>query len=173
MYEDMIGKSRCSVRVVERAGRSICQKLQKSFPFPKSRCVGDECFVCMSEGKGNCLRENVNYEIECTREGCEYVYFGESARNCFCRGREHLKGISKRDPESVLVEHVMEMHNSEFECGVCCGFRMNVREVHTNAMERQLTEAVKIETSERPSLNRKSGNDVNRLPGQRNYCRMH
>ena len=172
MYEDVIGKSRCSVRVVERAGRSICQKLQKSYPFPKSRCVGDECFVCMSEGKGNCLRENVNYEIECTREGCEYVYFGESARNCFCRGREHLKGISKRDPENVLVEHVMEMHNSEFECGVCCGFRMNVREVHTNAMERQLTEAVKIETSERPSLNRKSGNDVNRLPGQRNNCRM-
>ena len=31
----------------------------------------------------------------------------------FCRGREHLKGISKRDPESVLMEHVIERHKSE------------------------------------------------------------
>ena len=60
------------------------------------------------------------------------------------------------------MEHVIEMHNSEFECRVCCVFRMNVREVHTNAMERQLTEAVKIENIERPSLNRKRGYDVTR-----------
>ena len=92
------------------------------------------------------MRENVNYEIQWFRERCEYVYCGESARNCYCRGREHLKGISKRDPESVVVEIVMESHNCEFECGVCCGFRMNVREMHTNAMEIhvQLTEAVNI-----------------------------
>ena len=55
---------------------------------------------------------------------------------------------SKRDPESLLMEHVIEMHNSEFECGVSCGFRMNVREVHTNAMDRQLTKSVKIENIE-------------------------
>ena len=54
------------------------------------------------------------------------------------------------------------MHNSEFECRVCCGLRMNVGEVHTNAMERQLTEAVKIENIERPSLNRKRRYDVTR-----------
>ena len=172
MYEDVIRKSRCRVRVVERAGRSVCQMLQKSYPFTKTRCVSDECFVCVSEGKGNCLRENINYEIECTREGCEYVYCGESARNCFCRGREHLKGIAKRDPESVLVEHVIEKHNSEFDCGVCSGFRMNVREMHTNAMERQLTEAIKIETMIRPSMNRKSGNDVTRPLGRRNNCNL-
>ena len=50
----------------------------------------------MSGGKGNCLRETVNYEIEYTREGCEYVYFGESSvRNYFGRGREHLKVFQK------------------------------------------------------------------------------
>ena len=36
MYEDVIGRSRCSVRGVERAGRSVCQKLQKSYPFRKT-----------------------------------------------------------------------------------------------------------------------------------------
>ena len=54
----------------------------------------------------------------------------------------------------------MEMHNSEFECGVCCGFRMNVREVHTNAMERQLTKVVKIGNIKRPSMNGKTGYEV-------------
>ena len=48
VYEDVIRKSRCRVRVVERAGRSVCQTLQKSYPFTKTRCVSDECFVCVS-----------------------------------------------------------------------------------------------------------------------------
>ena len=51
-------------------------------------------------------------------------------------------------------------------------FRINVREVHTNAMERQLTEAIKIEHIERPSLNRKSRYDMTRLHGRRNNCRI-
>ena len=51
------------------------------------------------------------------------------------------------------MEHVIEMHNSEFECGVCSDFRMNLREVHRNAMERQWTKAVNIK---RPSMNRKA-----------------
>ena len=82
--------------------------------------------------------------------------------NCYCRGHEHLKGISKRDPESVLMEHVGERHNSEFEYGECCGFRMNVREMHANDMERQITEAIKIENQHKPLMNRKSGNDLSR-----------
>ena len=71
IYEQVIGKSRCNVKVIERAGRSVCQKLQKSYPFKKDKCTVNDCFVCLSEGKGNCLRENINYEIECTRIGCE------------------------------------------------------------------------------------------------------
>ena len=76
-YEEVIEKSKCSVRVVERAGKSVSQKLQKSYPFSKNKCSSMDCFVCESEGKGNCLRENVNYEVECVREGCDYVYLGE------------------------------------------------------------------------------------------------
>ena len=82
--------------------------------------------------------------------------------NSFCRGCEYLKGNSKRDLESVLVGHVIERHNSEVECGVCCSFRMNVKDMHSNAMERQLTEAVKIGNMKRPSMNRNSGYDVSR-----------
>ena len=65
---------------------------------------------------------------------------------------------------------MVERHDSEFECGVCCGcgFRMNVREMHTNAFERQTTEAVEIENMNTPSMNRKSSYDVSRPLGRLN-----
>ena len=46
----------------------------------------------------------------------------------------------------------MERNNSEFECGVYCSFRMNVREMHTNAKERQITEAIRVETLPKPLM---------------------
>ena len=160
-YEEVIEKSKCNVKVVERAGKSVCQKLQKSYPFVKEKCNTNDCFVCLSEGKGNCLRENINYEIECTRPGCKYAYQGESARNSYCRGREHLKGLLKRDPDSVFVQHIKEKHNSDFGDDPCYGFRMSVRETHTSAMIRQVTEAIKIDMQTKPSMNRKNGFRVN------------
>ena len=156
-YEDVIRKSKCSVKVIERAGKSVCQKLHKSYPFSKNKCNVNDCFVCLSEGKGNCLRENVNYELLCTRPGCNYQYRGESSRNGYCRGREHLKGLTKRDQESVFVEHILNKHDGDFGTHVCCGFKMNVTETHMNAMDRQITEAINIDTQTKPSLNRKTG----------------
>ena len=160
-YEEVISKSKCSVKVVERAGRSVCQTLQKSYPFEKDKCTVSDCFVCISEGKGNCLRENINYEITCTRVGCKYVYYGESSRNSYSRGREHLKGLCKRDKDSVLVEHVNEIHDGDFGEDVCCGFKMSVSETHSNAMERLITEATKIDLSHKPTMNRKAGYRAN------------
>lgn len=50
-YKKIIEKSKCSVKVVERAGTSVKSKLQKSYPFPKNIC-DEKCFLCQSEGKG-------------------------------------------------------------------------------------------------------------------------
>ena len=66
------------------------------------------------------------------------------------------------------LAHVVERRNSEFECGVCCGFRMNVREMHTNAMERQITEAVKNRKYLKTIDEQKKWNDVNRPLGRQN-----
>ena len=160
-YEDVIRKSKCEVKVVERAGRNIRQKLQKSYPFCKENCDVKDCFVCLSSGKGNCRKENVNYEIECVRSDCDYIYVGETARNAYCRGKEHLKGIKCKDRESVFVEHVTCLHNSDFDYDACSGFRMNVCETHQSALNRVITEAVKIERCSRPTMNRKTGYRAN------------
>ena len=159
-YEEVIGRSKCKVKVIERAGKNIGQKLQKSYPFAKEKCR-DECFVCISGGKGNCLKENINYEVECMREGCDYVYYGESCRNGICRGEEHLRGIRKKDVDSVFIEHIIGTHDSAFNYDDCEGFRMSIKETHRNAFNRLTTEAVKIENSDRPVMNRKSGYRVN------------
>ena len=112
-------------------------------------------------GKGNCRKENVNYEIECVRSDGDYIYVGETARNAYCRGREHLKGIKCKDRESVFVEHVTCLHNSDFDYDACSGFKMNVCETHKSALNRVVTEAVKIEKCSRPTLNRKTGYRAN------------
>ena len=59
IYEDVISKSRCRVKVVERAGTSVKKVLQKSYPFKKAKRE-DKCFVYVSESSGNCRRSNVS-----------------------------------------------------------------------------------------------------------------
>ena len=117
----------------------------------------ERCFVCESGGKGNCRRNNVNYEIECMQDGCKYVYLGETCRNAYCRGQEHMKGLERRDSESVLCEHVIECHNSDFTQPPCHQYKMSVTQCHDTALDRLVTEAVKIDLSTRPTLNRKKG----------------
>lgn len=154
-YEAVIRKSSCNVKVVERAGTSVKKQLQKSYPFKKKKCH-DGCFVCLSNGEGNCRRSNVNYEIKCIREGCSFVYKGETARNAYCRGEEHLKGIENEKHDSVLYQHIVECHQSNFNEPPCHLYKMNVTNCHNTTLDRLVTEAVKIDKSTAPTLNRKT-----------------
>ena len=98
-----VKKSKCRVKVIERAGMDIGKKLQKSYPFVKEKCWG-ECFVCISEGKGDFLKENVNYEVEYVGEGCDYVYYGETCLNgMFCVGVKSASKASVRKKEKVYL----------------------------------------------------------------------
>ena len=160
LYEQVISKSECNVKVVERAGMNVKSKLQKSYPFKREKC-SSKCFVCLSEGRGNCRRCNVNYEISCVRPGCNYVYVGESGRSAYVRGKEHLRGLEKKDAESVFVQHIKECHGGDFSEPPCHQFKMSVTQCHNTALDRLVTEAVKINKSEKPLMNRKKGFRVN------------
>ena len=74
-----------------------------------------------------------------------------------------MKGIERRDRNSVFVEHVKDKHNSDFLSDKCCGYQMNVRETHKTALDRQITEAVKIDMSNKQTLNRKTGFRINNV----------
>ena len=95
-YETEVQKSGLKIRVVEKAGTSLNQQLQRSDPFKPEKCDRENCFVCTTGGKGSCKTIGVNYQISC--EDCEEEivtteesYKGETSRTPFVRGSEHLE----------------------------------------------------------------------------------
>ena len=77
----------------------------------------------------------------CTRHGCEFVYYGETARNRYAK--------SCINPEFF--------HPSYHQ------FKMCFTQCHDKTLGRLVTEAVKISQSTQPVLNRKRGYRVNNV----------
>ena len=126
---------------MEKCGTTIKQHLQRSDPLGSSKCPDQEnCPVCTGGKGGRCRQEGVNYEIVCER--CGAKYYGESARNAYTRGQEHLNDYRKRNKQSVLWRHVCEKHSDDEtppECTMCV---TNIR--RNDATLRQITEGVHI-----------------------------
>ena len=147
-YETEVQKSGMKIRIVEKAGTSLKQQLQRSDPFKPQRCDRENCFVCTTGGKGSCKTMGVNYQISC--EDCEEIiditekdYKGETSRTPFVRGSEHLEDFAHRRENSVLWKHCKKKHNSQVEGR---RFRMGVLGVYKeDAMLKQVAEAVRIQ----------------------------
>ena len=77
---------------------------------------------------------------ECGDDVCQY--FGESGRNAYTRGTEHLANIQAQDEnKSVLKLHSLHHHNGRGDVN----FTMKVTGTHTSSLDRQVTERVNIE----------------------------
>ena len=61
MYQNEIKKSNCKIKVVEKSGRTLKSILKKTNPFKEDRCKRQDCFICSSEGSGQCDRANITY----------------------------------------------------------------------------------------------------------------
>ena len=62
------------------------------------------------------LPANIGYSIMC--KTCkdrkeEKSYEGETCRNAYIRGKEHLKALEQKSKHSVLYKHIENDHNSE------------------------------------------------------------
>ena len=139
-YQKIIGKSKVPIKVVERTGTTIKQKLQKSDPLSSKQCTDkDNCMVCSTGGK-NCRKEGVNYEITCDK--CGAFYAGESGRNAYSRGLEHARDLKNKSSHSVLWRHT-SLHHSDDETPPT--YSMKVTAIHGgDATMRQVTEGVRI-----------------------------
>ena len=79
---------------------------------------------------------------ECGEGVCQY--FGESGRNGFSRGGEHLSNKEADDEnKSVLKLHSIHHHNGRLDVN----FSMKVTGLHSNSLDRQVTERVNRELS--------------------------
>lgn len=138
MLEEDVQSSGIKIKIVETAGTNMKRMLQRSDPFKSRNCLKEECIVCQSGGKGRCRASNVTYRIEC--QECHGVYVGETSRNTFTRGKEHLKDMESRSDKSVLWRHARDSHQ-----GTVPVYRCDVTEHFRNdALLRQVSEAVKI-----------------------------
>ena len=80
-------------------------------------------------------------------------YFGESGRNAFTRGDEHLQNKPAEDEN----KSVMNLHSNHFHNGRDVRYTMRVTGVHNDSLERQVTEAVNIANFRGPALMNRRG----------------
>ena len=128
-------------RMVERRGVTLEEKLRRSNPWAGERCGRPTCFPCQTDDGGNCWREGVTYSLVCEECGQGVAeYFGESGRNGFTRGEEHLANkLAVDENKSVLKLHSNHHHN-----GADVRYSMRVTGVHNDSLSRQVTEGVNI-----------------------------
>lgn len=120
-------------------------------PIGDEGCSKSDCPVCKQSGGGRqCHTNNVCYDIKCMP--CEdAIYYGESHRNLYSRGKEHEAKMRRKDENSFMHRHQMEKHE-----GAPGNFQMRVVKTFKDPLSRQVTEAVLIKNHRGELLNSKS-----------------
>ena len=83
--------------------------------------------------------------------GHKSLYLGESARNLFTRGAEHVDNCRKKSKKSFMHNHQKEEHQ-----GVAGDYTAKVTDMTRDCLTRQVREAVLIRRCEVPVLNSKT-----------------
>ena len=142
-------------KVVEGGGRTVKSIAQKSNPTASPGCGYPDCIACQGgQGSGgNCLRNNVQYEVRCGTcpEETPSVYIGETSRNLYTRAKEHQHKRKKKDEKSFMANHQAEKHQGESG-----HFQAKVIKSFQDCLTRQISEGVYIRRSEVQVLNTKS-----------------
>ena len=106
------------IKFVERAGLSLSDMLVDSNPWGDQECGRKGCFICRGVKRGirNCMKEGVVYNItceECKSKEKKAEYWGETGRDGYARGGEHLKGCRDKDKENALWKHIEREHGGD------------------------------------------------------------
>ena len=131
------------IPVLERAGRSV-MSIAKAEPLKKDECRRSDCFPCTSGG-GNCEKCGSGYQIRCETchlDGISSLYEGETGRNGYTRGKEHLDALRLENEDGALWKHCLVQHD-----GKKAVFSMKVLGVFYTCLVRQVNEGVKIQKS--------------------------
>ena len=99
---------------------------------------------------GNCWREGVTYSLWCEKCGEKVsCYKGETGRNGYTRGLEHLDNLEARNEDkSVLWLHSVHHHNSQGDVK----YSMRITGAYGDCLDRQIMEKVQIQTFRGPVL---------------------
>ena len=148
-------KENINFNIVEMGGKTLKRELQRSNPTATPGCNEEGCIGCRRErGEGGqCHRNNVNYEIECKlcQDTVPTVYIGETSRNLYTRGGEHLGDREKEEKDSFMKRHMREKHEREAD-----NFVAKVTHCNKDCLTRQVREGVLIRKSQKQVMNSKA-----------------
>ena len=140
-------------KIVEQSGMTVRNTLAKSYPWEPSCCDDPLCFPCSSSSLGgstgikvSCRRPGIGYKITCLlckEDEVLALYHGESGRNLYTKGKEHLKELSSGITTNCLVIHNNVHHNGSREVH----FKMEATGTFLRAMDRQLDESLRMKYS--------------------------
>ena len=164
LYNNTIMKHRTKIRVIEKSGTKVKNILQRNDPLSDKGCNDTTCFVCtthVDDQKGNCRTSGVTYNITCDNQECAFIYNGQSGKNVFSRGKEHMDEYNRKRNSSVLWSHCLEKHS-----GIQQTFTMTVKDTCRNdCMKRQILEAIRVrQTKPDHSMNTRTEWNFLQLP---------
>ena len=156
--EKDVRESRLKIKIVEKASTSVKRLLQRSNPFKKEPCLQSDCLVCQTGGRGNCRTDSITYELQCKECGDKYI--GETGRNAYTRGKEHLMALDSKSDSSTIVRHCMEKHDN-----IIKDFTMNITgSFQDDSISRQIAESVKIQRNHIKIINNKTEWNFFKIP---------
>ena len=153
-----------SVKFVETSGYSLQNILEKSDPFKGPTCGRDDCFPGRSGTCGNCEGRGGAYCVTCEEPGCKergVRYDGESGKNCYSRGLDHIQGYKNKSAGNVLWKHASMEHGGRSDVN----YKMTVLKTYgKDNLGRKANEAIRITNNPGVKLNSKADFSQPSLP---------
>ena len=150
------------IKFIQRSGVKTIDTLKVNDPF-KANCFRKNCMACYDrhgqrkERYSICRKNNIGYCLQCClckSRGLLRAYEGESSRNLYLRGLEHLNDFNGNNKKSVMKKHVDSEHPEEKEN---VEFEMILTGTFRRPIERQIEERIRIKNhDEETILNSKS-----------------
>ena len=147
--QEVLRGTNISITIMERGGRRLGQVLGTTVPGGSRRegCGRAKCFTCNTGQEGVCRRTGLGYEICCMLCATNNIvakYAGETGRNLFERGKEHIQDWDRKAGDKPLWKHIIEKHGGRAEETLFAHFKMKLVQVFKSAQRRKANEGVRI-----------------------------
>ena len=134
---------------VEAGGRRLAQELGVTVPgkSQSKNCQRFNCFPCNSGNEGVCRKTGAGYQIDCNicgEQGLTNTYAGETGKNLFNRGANHINDVEKKRTNSPLWKHIVEKHNGAMTVPIFAHFQMKLIQFFSKPQRRKANEGVRI-----------------------------
>ena len=136
------------IKIIEKAGISVKNLLAPNDPWGITKCQDPDCFPCTTNiepSKVSCKTPGIVYNIFCNicqNENEKAVYVGQSGRNAYNRGKEHVDAFLAGNNSHCLVIH-HKTHHPDLPRDVS-HYRMVLVRSYRSPLDRQIGEALEI-----------------------------